>query len=412
MASGFKPRYSPDGSTIGFVTALDNIHTCICTIGVDGSTPDVYLASSNLAIDWFDWVRAGSPAPRPFAPPPTAADPGALLVSEQNGIGTVWKTGLDFADQVAVPLPDHLDVTAARWGRDGQIIFSARGPLSGLPHDPHPLPPPGQARREHFTYADLFPTYGTGRAVDVSEQLFLRGADGTVTRLTDPWTEDWRDGLREGDARSNSGPRVAPDGLSVTYTSTSSLTGETFVMRLDLQTRAVLNLTNGTSGAAWVDDASPALSPTGDAVVFTTTLGTSDVWTMDAASGYDAKRVTDDAEVDLSPVMTSDGSSIIYVSYRGTGEGATTSPQGAVTLAPTGWVLIRLDLRTGAKTTLTDVSEPDALQPEVDPSGRWVYFLRTTTATGPRLYRMPVDGSRSPTVVNGDVRNHRSVDFR
>lgn len=412
MASGFKPRYSPDGSTIGFVAALDDIHTCICTIGVDGSSPDIYLASGNLAIDWFDWVRADSPAPRPFSPPPAPADPGTLLVSEQNGRGTIWKTGLDFADQVEIPLPEQYDVTSARWGRDGQIVFSARGPLNGVSHDPHPLPPPGSARREHFTYTDLFPTYGKGRAVDIGEQLFLRRVDGRVTRLTDPWTEDWRDGLREGDARSNTGPRVAPDGLSVTYTSTSSLTGESFVMRLDLRTGAVLNLTNGTSGAAWVDDASPALSPAGDAVVFTTTLGSSDIWTMDAATGYRARRVTDDAYPDLSPVMTPDGASIVYVSYRGAGEGATTSPQGLVTLEPTGWVLIRLDRRSGAKTMLTDVRDPDALQPEVDPSGRWVYFLRTTKGSGPRLHRVPVDGSQPPTVVNGDVRNHRSVDFR
>ena len=68
--------------------------------------------------------------------------------------------------------------------------------------------------------------------VDVTEQLFRRRGDGTVERLTDPYTEDWRDGLRNGDARSNGQPRVTPDGSTVLYTSTSRLTGESFVMSL------------------------------------------------------------------------------------------------------------------------------------------------------------------------------------
>lgn len=411
-ASGFVPRYSPDGSTIGFVAALDGVHTCICTVGADGSDPAVYLATASVAIDWFDWVTDGAPSPVPYVPPAAPSSGRALVVSEREGVSTLSEANLDLSDQVTVPLPSDLRVTSARWGRDGQIVFSAKGPLDGLSHEPHPAPPSGQSRRDHFTYDQLLGTRHSPTGIDISEQLFLRRADGTVTRLTDPWTEDWRDGLREGDARSNTQPRVAPDGLSVTYTSTSSLTGESFVMRLDLRSGEVLNLTNGTSGAAWVDDAAPALSPTGDAVVFTTTLGTSDIWIMDAATGYGARRVTDDAFVDLSPVMTPDGSSVIYVSYRGKGEGATTTPEGVVMLARTGWVLIRRDLRTGAQTALTGVGEADALQPEVDASGHWVYFLRTTNGSGPRLFRTAVDGTGSPTLVSGDQRDHRSVDFR
>jgi len=53
-----------------------------------------------------------------------------------------------------------------------------------------------------------------------------------------------------------------------------------------------------------------------------------------------------------------------------------------------------------------------ALEPEIDRSGRWIYFLRRSETSGPRLYRMPVDGSAEPSVVSGDIREHRSVDFR
>jgi len=247
--------------------------------------------------------------------------------------------------------------------------------------------------------------------VDITEQLFLRRADGSLRRLTDPWSEDWRDGVPDGDSRSNAEPRVSPDGRFVTFTSSSHLTGESFLMRLSLDSGELLSLTNGTSGAAWIDDQHPALTPAGDQVVFTFTHGSSDVWAMDAVTGFNVRRLTDDDQVDASPVVTADGHRIIYSSHRGSGAPADVGADGRVHINPVGWVLVQQDLTTGQQTALTLLTDPSAFQPEIDPSGQWVYFLGGT-ANGPRIHRVPLTGNGRPTMVNGDSRIHRSVDLR
>jgi hypothetical protein len=202
------------------------------------------------------------------------------------------------------------------------VIFSAKAVPGGSGGTPHPAPPLRSQRRAHYTLDQLDPANASAtHDVDVSEQLFRRFPNGTVERLTDPYTEDWRDGLAEGDARSNGEPRVSPDGSTVLYTSTSQVSGESFVMALSLGTGEVLSLTNGTSGAAWVDDQHPGISADGSRVAFTFTDGTSDVWAMDAGSGFNASRLTDDSWTDSTPAFTPDGASVVYSSYRGPGEG-------------------------------------------------------------------------------------------
>ena len=204
---------------------------------------------------------------------------------------------------------------------------------------------------------------------------------------------------------------MSPDGATVLYTSTSQVSGESFVMALSLGTGEVLSLTNGTSGAAWVDDQHPGISADGSRVAFTFTDGTSDVWAMDAGSGFNASRLTDDSCTDSTPAFTPDGASVVYSSYRGPGEGVTTGADGSPNVQSTGWVLVRRDLASSAETLLSSLDDPSAFQPEVDPSGTWVYFL-SLTPVGPRIARVPRDGSAAPSIVSGDRRDHRSVDLR
>ena len=413
QAAGFKPRYDPTGSTIGFVTALDGVHTCVCLIGRDGSNPSVYVESADLAIDWFDWVRSGTPAPRGYQPGPPAGPRRALIVAERSaGRSTLIDASIDFSEQRELPVPDTYDVTAARWGENGDVIFSARASIEAIANRPHPAPPPGSERRDHFTLDQLGATDpDRGAVVDITEQLFLRRADGTIQRLTDPWSEDWRDGLIEGDSRSNSQPRVSPGGRFVTFTSSSRLTGESFIMRLSLDDGSLLNLSNGTSGVTWIDDQHPTFTPAGDQLLFTFTSGSSDVWRMESSTGFNVTRLTDDDRRDASPVASPDGRTVVYSSYRGEGEPATFGTDGSVSVRQNGWVLIGLDLATGRQTPLTDLSDPPAFQPEVDPSGRWVYYLGSTP-TGPRLHRVPLAGGARPRIVAGDARAHRSLDIR
>ena len=372
--SAFRPRYAPDGASIGFVGSLDSLHNCICSIGTDGRDPRVVLESTDLAIDWFDWAPIGAaPAPRPLPPPaprplpPPAPQPFAralLVVQGSDEAARMVSASPDFVDQHELPLPPGYEVLIARWGRNDDVIFSARADLGGISAAPHPAPPAGAQRRAHFTFDQLDPARTTeDHQVDVTEQLFRRRGDGTVERLTDPYTEDWRDGLRNGDARSNGQPRVTPDGSTVLYTSTSRLTGESFVMSLSLRTGEVLNLTNGTSGAAWVNDQHPSLSADGMRAAFTFTDGWSDVWAMDATTGFNAGRLTDDEWTDTAPVFSADGASVVYSSYRGPGSGATVDADGSVTVRPEGWVVVRRDLNSNTETLLSDPSQPSALQP-------------------------------------------------
>ena len=128
-----------------------------------------------------------------------------------------------------------------------------------MPYDlddaaPAPAPPAGQTRREHVTLADVDPAHNPRhrrpRHAARSQQIFLRRGDGLPVQITTPWTEDWRDGVVTGDARSNTDPVLSPDGSSLVFTSHSTLTNESFLVRMDLRTGDVLNLTNGTAGAA------------------------------------------------------------------------------------------------------------------------------------------------------------------
>ncbi|MBK7321538.1 MAG: PD40 domain-containing protein [Candidatus Microthrix sp.] len=320
--AAFRARYSPDGASIGFLGALDSQHNCICAIGTDGRDPEVVLESSDLAIDWFDWPRAAAPGTGPGNGPGNGPGTGpgngpdngpgngtgngsgngpipspgalpfkkALLVArDDDGTTTLVDASPDFLDQRELPLPPGYEVLTARWGRNDEVIFSAKAVPGGSGGTPHPAPPLRSQRRAHYTLDQLDPANASAtHDVDVSEQLFRRFPNGTVERLTDPYTEDWRDGLAEGDARSNGEPRVSPDGSTVLYTSTSQVSGESFVMALSLGTGEVLSLTNGTSGAAWVDDQHPGISADGSRVAFTFTDGTSDVWAMDAGSGFNA----------------------------------------------------------------------------------------------------------------------------
>lgn len=403
------------------------------------------LESSDLAIDWFDWPRAAAPGTGPGNGPGNGPGTGpgngpdngpgngtgngsgngpipspgalpfkkALLVArDDDGTTTLVDASPDFLDQRELPLPPGYEVLTARWGRNDEVIFSAKAVPGGSGGTPHPAPPLRSQRRAHYTLDQLDPANASAtHDVDVSEQLFRRFPNGTVERLTDPYTEDWRDGLAEGDARSNGEPRVSPDGSTVLYTSTSQVSGESFVMALSLGTGEVLSLTNGTSGAAWVDDQHPGISADGSRVAFTFTDGTSDVWAMDAGSGFNASRLTDDSWTDSTPAFTPDGASVVYSSYRGPGEGVTTGADGSPNVQSTGWVLVRRDLASSAETLLSSLDDPSAFQPEVDPSGTWVYFL-SLTPVGPRIARVPRDGSAAPSIVSGDRRDHRSVDLR
>lgn len=321
--SGFVPRFHPDGNAVSFTGALDQRTNCICSIGVDGKDPRVIFARTDVSIGWHDWPQ----------PPGYSTDTGSigtgvsrdkllLTTIGADGKSRIFEANLDLSKKTELTLPADLEPLEARWGADRKtVVFTARVAV-GPRQSPHPAPPPGQVRRAHVTLTDINPVAVNQRASGtqksakdvMSQQVFLRAPDGRVRQLTDPWIEDWRDGLAEGDARGNSDPRMSSDGRYVVVKNTSTTTGESFLLRIHLVTGEVVNLTNGTSGAVATDDAEPAYSPGDRWLAFSWTGdGARGIYLMDADTGGTVTGVTAISDQARSPAWSPDGSFLAYV---------------------------------------------------------------------------------------------------
>lgn len=323
--SGFAPRFIPRQDAVSFVGAIDNVHTVIAALGTDGSDPRVILSSADLAINWVDWSQEGG-LPDTTASIGTDVRASQLLVVTERleGGRSLMAASPDLMHRFDLALPDGLEPLEARWGTGGRILFTAEV-AEGTPRAPHPAPPAGQTRREHYTLDDSDPLGLALRQQRLDalpsglsrRQVFLREPSGAVRQLTDPWIEDWNDGLVAGDARANTDPVMTPDGRAVIVTNTSTLTGETFLLRIDLATGEVVNLTNATAGAQATDDAQAAVSPDGERLAFVWTEGAQrGLHAMDAASGTGVAPLLAGDEDASAPAWSPDGRTVAYVSTR------------------------------------------------------------------------------------------------
>jgi Tol biopolymer transport system component len=399
--SAYAPRYLGN-EEIGFVGALDRRTTCICAIGADGSDPHPVISSEALAINWFDVARDGEAAAN-WSDIGSHRPGSRLLVTMASGDGSetsLVDASTDLMHRTELALPGNLRPGQARWSPDrSRIVFTAAVPVPASPSAPHPPAPPGEQRREHFTLSDLQPLSIALRAqqadaVDPRNQVFLRSGDGSVRALTDPWIEDWRDGLVNGDARSNSDPVFTPDGRAVLVTNTSSVSGESFLLRIDLATGEVLNLTNATSGAVPVDDGAPTVAPHGGRVAFTWSNGTApDVYTMNG-DGSDVRPVAATAAHRDDPVWLPDGRAIV-----------------SVTRGSAGAALVRTDVGTGDTTVLAEDRRGPASRPVPDPAGDRVAFLGQLLVNS-TAFRVPLDGGVPAPVQPDPLHQYLDLDWR
>ena len=280
---------------------------------------------------------------------------------------------------------------------------------------PGPAPPAGQTRREHVTLADVDPAHNPRTVVPdrgTLPQIFLRRADGLPVQITTPWTEDWRDGVVTGDARSNTDPVLSPDGSSLVFTSHSTLTNESFLVRMDLRTGDVLNLTNGTAGAQRVDDSSAKWSPDSSLIAFTWTEGSAtDVFVMRASDGLQVTHVTDDLATNLTPSWSPDGRSIVYSHHDGE---IFVSPNQLVSLTglpSTGWSLVEVDVASGHQTVLTRPGDPAGWKPVWAPEGDRIYFIGEGPDTLDVFSVSPSGGDVKPVLITPFL-NETSIDWR
>jgi len=436
-SSGWKPVWTPDGREIGFTGVLNHDTTCICVTTADGTgAPEAIIQSSSLLLTWFDWT-----VPDPSKIPPTATpntdylskkvesqllisatalgpkpslginiEPADMMRQDTGLVGTN-ADGTTNGSALLIPAPLQGSYSADR----KQVVFvgSARYDLNHP--DPGPPPPPGQQRREHVTLADLDPVHNSRTIVtgsDALNQVFLRTADGTVRQLTDPWTEDWRDGVVTGDARSNTDPVISPDGRYVVFTSHSTLTSESFLVRLDLQTNEVLNLTNGTAGAVRVDDSSAKFSPDSQKIAFSWTQGSAtDIFVMRAADGLAITHVTDDNATNITPAWSPDGRFVVYSHHEGQID---LSPIQLPTLSGLPldhWTLVKIEVATGRETVLSNAADGPAFKPVWAPEGDRIYFI----GVGPRTFDVfsadPNGAGVKPVLITPAI-NETSIDWR
>jgi Tol biopolymer transport system component/O-antigen ligase len=389
--SAYLPRYFDDGHSLAFDGALDNQTTCICAINVSGHNPRVILSSTTLAIEWYDFQhpKTGAKGAKSIG---SDKPQSRVLVTQlpSNGAGraTLYSATPDLMHRTAISLPKKYSPLQARWNKSrSQIVFVSRVKIPASAKRPHPAAPSGQHRRVHTTLTTAG-DHALPRS-DAQEQVFVRSANGKVRQLTDPWIEDWHDGLKAGDVRANIDPVFSNDGKSVIVTNVSTKTGESFLLRVSRNSKHVYNLTNATSGALPVNDSAPAVSPNGKQIAFSTLEGgVSDIFVMNASNGRNVREVTHTNSPDSAPVWMPNGKSVLSVTTRNGYQ-----------------VIVRTNVTNGQSLLLSTRRQGTAAAPVVSPAGDRFLFIGDVHAPNVHtrgIYTEPVGGGRVPSLAQPD----------
>lgn len=384
----YVPRWTPGGSAVGYLSVLSSKRTCICLIDPDGTDPRVVFQSEDLAINWFDWVVPTEPPEGAILDPRPSQEltDERLLVtaSRPDGSQVVLVTTPDRWHEQQLPIPSNLKAANARFAPDrSRVVFDGDAAYDPDTVAPTPAAPPGRRRQRHYTLgfmSDLLRDPPASRDLAPQRQVWSLSMHSLrLSRLTTPWTEDWLDAIPDGEERGNVEPSFSPSGRYVTFTNVSSVNTESFVLRLDLWTGAVLSLTNATAGAMPVADAQAAWAPDGERLAFSSaSFEDMNVWVMDA-DGYGARKLTDDAFVNVMPSWSPDGTRVVYASYRGDGSVAS-GPDGLPTASSdgidrTGWALIEVEVATGRQRVVLDDGVTPAFKPVYSADGSRIYFI-------------------------------------
>jgi Tol biopolymer transport system component len=403
---------------------MSGVQAGLYVVDADGSNARALLERSDIAISYWDWTTTGRAAPATLPPIGAAAPRSRLLyggsVFEK---GTAPPPGLFTASAdrwVSREItPEGSPPLFARWSPDrSRVVFTAK--ITYDPNDPRPGPPPpaGAVRRTHITVDNLSPGFDppVRKQSIAEEQIFMMETEGSyVLQLTTPWTEDYLDALPDGDHRGNVDPDFSPDGRYVVFTSVSTLSFESFILRLDLMTGEVLSLTNMTSGAMPVADAQPRYSPDGSSIAFVSAVGRSlQVFVM-SADGSNVHQITDDDYYNAFPTWSPDGSAIAYASYRGEQFPVLDELSGEVTdgrVVLQDWYLSKVDVATRTVQVLTTADESPVFRPVWSPEGDRIAYISAGASGQPDIYILSVDGGPPRPLAVTLLTKEEYVDWR
>jgi Tol biopolymer transport system component len=413
-AVAWAPQWSPDGRRIGYLS-IRGPESGLFVIDADGSNARALVTSKTRTVTYWDWVVAGDPPSGAVEAIGSKLSNSRMLYGARVfdfEIGPGMKpppvklfsaTDDRFATQELKLSRSDLVPQNARWtpNRKG-VVFAARVPIDRSKETPEPEPPDGASRNIHFSFSELDTVLSTldlpRPSEDVGElQLFLMDTgSGKVHQLTTPWTEDYLDAIPDGEARGNTDPDMSPDGRYVVFTNLGGSSFESWVLRRDLASGEVINLTNMTAGAIPTADSKPRFSPDGSRIAFmSATVNTTQVYVMDR-DGLNVRQVTDDDYVNLDPTWSPDGRWLAYSSYRGDDLIAELEDEAAITtrqIPMDDWYLVKVDVETGIQEVLTRPTDSPVFRPVWSPDGERIAFISSGRSPQPDVFVVNADGT-------------------
>ncbi|HZT05500.1 MAG TPA: hypothetical protein VFC51_00575 [Chloroflexota bacterium] len=417
------PVWIPGEDRIAFLSLRRQDLAGIYSVDANGGDARIVVELPGQVIIWHDWVAPESGADRQRAVSLHAATaPGPRLLfgaltypTRRDPAGNFWadtEAGQSLSptaqlftmsagpsDVAPLPWPrSDLAPDFARWTKDrSSIVFTASVPVDASQAPPRPgatvvprAAPGGAPSFGDPVIAGDEGAAGRAAANDVPtqalDQVFVVSADGSGLRqITSPWSYDALDAPPANDPRSNVEPDVSPDGRSLVFANVSSVRQESWILRADLATGDVINLTSVTCGFALCYDRTPRFSPDGSAIAFASYAGgRMQIHTM-LADGSGDRQVTDDDADAVDPSWSPDGGSLAYTRLSG----ADSIGDAVSDIGP--WSVVVVNLATGDERTIASGVGGIRPAPLWGPDGATIAFLEDAHGQ-PDVYTVPATG--------------------